>query len=541
VVGDTLERAMLSMPARTSGRWPNLYVVPASLTREQLLRLHGSADCYVSCERGNGWDLPAFDSMTMGIPVVAANFGASTMFLDPDDGYVVNVGSKFVACDAAFNERHPLYSGHYWPYVDPAALATELRRAHDAPAARAKMGAAAAQRIGHDYDPTSVAADVLARASITRNNELRSSRPAEVRVSDKDIWARFEGAPVLAELGRLHEAALAGLLLDPEFLQPRSPRDAWRAYTRATSFARAHDAVLAGSGLRQALSQVMAAPITHPVRKATAIAALRRRVLREAARLGDREDLRELAAFIDGYHAAVKGSAIDLAPEQIEKVWLSIDSSFGLVRTPDADLARLRTLRGRYQGRAFILCGGSSSVGFDLSKLAGEFSFAVDEIHPPFDRTEWRPTFYTLLGRRVDTDVLGEIDRLDAKLRFVPERLRGVLRGSSETYWYWTRPMGTHIEDQFELDITRGIPYRATALVVAIQQAFYLGFRELILIGVDGDDVDVDDVDVDDDDMQRMLRIMRKGVERHGGRLLDATVGGAFDVLDHVDHAELFR
>jgi glycosyltransferase involved in cell wall biosynthesis len=542
-VGDTLERAMLSMPARSSGRWPNLHVVPANLTREQLLRLHASVDCYVSCERGNGWDLPAFDSMAMGVPVVAANFGASTMFLDPDDSYVVNVGSKFVACDAAFNEWHPLYSGQYWPYVDPAALATELRRAHDAPADRAKMGAAAAQRISHTYDPASVAAEVLARASITHNSELRSSRPAEVRVSDKDIWTRFEGAPALAKHGRLHEAALAGLLLDPDFLQPRRPRDAWRAYKRATSFARAHDDVLAGTPLRQALSNAMAVRTTHPVRKATAIAGVRRRALTEAGRLGDREDLRELAAFVDGYHAAVKGATTNLAPEHVEQVWRSIETNFGLIRTPDADLARLRQLRDGYQGRVFILWNGSSPVGFDPSKLAGEFTFAVDEIQPPFDQIESTPTFYTLVGRRIEAAVVDEIVQLDARLRFVPERFRGVLPSSSNTYWYWTRSMGTHIEDQFERDITRGIPCHGTALVIAIQQAFYLGFRELILIGVDaehaGDSASLDHPDVDD--MHRMLRVMRKGVERHGGRLLDATVGGTLDVLEHVDSAELFR
>ena len=41
--------------------------------------------------------------------------------------------------------------------------------------------------------------------------------------------------------------------------------------------------------------------------------------------------------------------------------------------------------------------------------------------------------------------------------------------------------------------------------------------------------------------MHRMFRIMRKGVERHGGRLLNATVGGSLEVLERVDYEDLFR
>ena len=41
-------------------------------------------------------------------------------------------------------------------------------------------------------------------------------------------------------------------------------------------------------------------------------------------------------------------------------------------------------------------------------------------------------------------------------------------------------------------------------------------------------------------DMRRMFRIMRKGVERHGGRLLNASVGGELEELERVDYDSLF-
>ena len=94
----TLETTMLSMPGRRSGTWPKVYVVAESLSRQQMARLHASVDCYVSCERGNGWDLPAMDSLVLGVPVIATDFGASSTFLSDDDCYIVRTSSRMVTC-----------------------------------------------------------------------------------------------------------------------------------------------------------------------------------------------------------------------------------------------------------------------------------------------------------------------------------------------------------------------------------------------------------------------------------------------------------
>jgi glycosyltransferase involved in cell wall biosynthesis len=578
-VGVSLEQVMLSMAARSSGRWPNVYTIPAVLTREQLLRLHASVDCYVSCERGNGWDLPAFDSMTMGIPVVAANFGASTTFVDPVDSYVVDVSTRFTACDAAFNERHSLYSGQYWPYVDPAAMAAELRRVHDAPEDRAKRGAAAAQRITHDYDPAAVAAEVMALTSTARESDLRANTPAVVTISQNDdAWGRTTGGPTVATNSRLQEAALAGLLSDQDFAHPRRPKDFWRAYKRATTHAQRHGKTLEGSALKTALSRPMSVPMTRPAHKLSAIVRARSAVAGALTKLGDPEDLRDVAALVQNYEAVLGGAQSSLTPEQLEAMWVEVER-YGLTRSPDADLARLRELRDRHSGRVFILGNGPSLLRCDLSRLADEYTFGVNKIYLLFDQISWRPTYYTLLDRKMGAAVGADIGQLDGTVKFVPERFRGVFPGGPSTYWYWTRPVGAHIDDQFEPDISLGIPSRATVLVTAIQQAFYLGFRTIILIGVDAaytipETVEQSGPDrfgtgtrlhltstADDDpnhfspayfgkgsrwhdpnvaEMHRMFRIMRKGVERHGGRLLNATDGGSLEVLERVDYDDLF-
>ena len=40
--------------------------------------------------------------------------------------------------------------------------------------------------------------------------------------------------------------------------------------------------------------------------------------------------------------------------------------------------------------------------------------------------------------------------------------------------------------------------------------------------------------------MKRMFRLMRKGVERHGGTLRNATAGGELEELERGDYDSLF-
>jgi len=574
-VQDCLERTMLSHPARGSGRWPTVYTIAERLSREQLARLHASVDAYVSCERGNGWDLPAMDSMTLGIPVVNVGFGASTMFCSSGDTYTVPVGTTMVACDDSLHGPHPLYSGQFWPYVDPHDLADQLRSVHQDPVERRRRGNAAAERLRDTYSPNKVAQELLERLFSVQEVDYRASSQASVTVSTEPIWT----PAAASRASKRDEAALLGLLSEPGFMTPSDPRKFFEAYKNASTFAKRRARSLSGTKSKKLMSASMAVSTKTPLKKGKALLALRAHVHRRAPSFGGSEALREDAKTIVDYYDTVAGrDSVFGSPELEERrrgAWLR----YGPVRTPAADLDRLRRLRDRHLGeRVFILGNGPSLARCDLDLLAGERTFGVDKIYLLFDQLSWRPDYYTLIDWAMGAAVADGLGRVEGMTRFYPERFRGVLPITDDTYWYWPRDVGEHINNQFEPNVSRGIPSSATVLVTAIQQAFFLGFRDIYLVGVDAEyDVPAsveqsraEGVDVDGQDdgswadydtvaaaldglgenpgwhdttplqMRRMLRIMRRGVEWRGGRLINATIGGSLEELPRVDYGDLF-
>lgn len=580
-VAKLIEEVMLTHPQRRSGSWPSVYVVSADLTREQLVRLHASVDCYVSCERGDGWDLPAMDSLTVGVPVVTTDVGASTEFISDADCYIVPASSKMVSCDDTSKHEHPLYSGQYWPYVDPMDLSSMLRNAHADPEDRRARGDDAADRIAKMYDQLTVAEQVVALASESSTVDWRANTPALITIAKgESAWPKERQYRTMSEHPKMNEGVLLSLLSTPDFLHPRDPRSFLRAYKRATAFASSHKNSLKNSPVRRQLSVPMKVPSRSPVKKFASLAALRSQIAKADAKRADVAELKRISVVAQDYERSVSTGKSEHDAESLESMRRPIWGNYGPFVSPASDLARLEELRNRHLGeRVFILGNGPSLVNCDLAPLAHESTFAVNRISLLFDEIDWRPNYFTLLDWKMGASIQGDLAKLDGITKFFPERFRGVLPSGDDTYWYWPRLVGEHIDRQFEPDLVKGVPGRATVLVTAIQQAFFLGFRDIYLIGVDASYTIPDTVmqsgpdkfgtgvrlnlesTADDDpnhfspsyfgtgskwhdpnvaDMRRMFRIMRKGVERHGGRLLNATVGGSLEELERVDYSSLF-
>lgn len=312
--------------------------------------------------------------------------------------------------------------------------------------------------------------------------------------------------------------------------------------------------------------------VRNPIAKARA--AIRLNHLARGMELGDPR----LGPAIQEYWES-EGRLFEATDEFMDRrraIW----DRFGAVPLSGEDAAKLGEVRHRHLGeRVFLLGNGPSLNKLPLEKLADEYTFGVNRIGLLFDRVSWRPSYWTVTDWRVGPQLRDSFSELDGITKFIPNRFRGVLPSDGATYWYHTRRMGPWFSDQFETDIVRGIPSRATVLVTAIQQAFYLGFREIYVIGVDAsysipksviqsgpdrfgtgtklnlestrdDDVNHFDPryfgagakwhDPNVDDMKRMFRVMRKGVEFHGGAIKNATAGGNLEEFDRVEFESLF-
>ncbi len=245
------------------------------------------------------------------------------------------------------------------------------------------------------------------------------------------------------------------------------------------------------------------------------------------------------------------------------------------------DVDRMTALRNRFAGeRIFIMGNGPSLNQTPLDLLENEFVFGVNRISLLFDRVSWRPTFFTAFDVRVVPDNKAEFAALDVPFKFFSARYKSMMGERENHYWYHTKAHYQGFEASFEPTVTySGFGGGGTIGVIAIELAFFLGFREMYLIGTDvsysvpttvkqagpdqfGDGVKLELESTRDDDQNHFdpsyfgkdkkwhnpnVREMKIGfaraaayVERRGGILRNATVGGELNEVPRVDFTSLF-
>ncbi|MCG8375041.1 MAG: FkbM family methyltransferase [Chlorobiales bacterium] len=244
------------------------------------------------------------------------------------------------------------------------------------------------------------------------------------------------------------------------------------------------------------------------------------------------------------------------------------------------EAARLSTLKNRFLNeRIFIIGNGPSLNKTPLHLLQNEYTFITNRAYLLFDRLDWRPTFYTALDWRVVPDVAHEINLLNGIVCFFEKRFQGILRDDSDVYWYTHGPALDPADKVFAYNLDQGIRGAGSVIGTCIQIAFYLGFREIYLIGCDlgykvlqsvqqsgedkfGNGVKLRLTSTQDDDpnhfdpryfgknrrwhdpnVKRMISGHEQcliGVEEAGGKIFNATIGGELEVYQRIDFESLF-
>ncbi len=252
----------------------------------------------------------------------------------------------------------------------------------------------------------------------------------------------------------------------------------------------------------------------------------------------------------------------------------------GTIPLGEADSQRLQGLYNHFLGeRIFILGNGPSLNRTPLHLLENEYTFVTNRAYLLLDRLSWRPTFYTALDWRVVPDVAHEINQLTGMMCFFEKRFQGILRDGSDVFWYTHGPAQRPEDKVFAYNLHEGVRGAGSVIGACIQIAFYLGFREIYLLGCDlgykvndsvkqegedrfGNGVKLHLTSTRDDDpnhfdpryfganrrwhdpnVKRMIsghEQCLKGVTQGGGRIFNATVGGDLEVYPRVDVFKLF-
>ncbi len=223
---------------------------------------------------------------------------------------------------------------------------------------------------------------------------------------------------------------------------------------------------------------------------------------------------------------------------------------------------RLGALQDRHRGeRCFIIGNGPSLRQTDMSKLRSEFTIGMNRIFLMFPELGFQTTYLCSVNDLVIEQSAADLQALNLP-RFFSWRARKWLRPAEDLYFLHT----TYTGARFSKDIRGRLWEGATVTNIALQVAFYLGFQEAILIGVDhnfvtqgkpnttvtsqGDDPNHFSAGYfgkgfrwqlpDLETSERGYQLAREAYELAGRRVVDATVGGKLTVFPKVEYNSLF-
>lgn len=223
------------------------------------------------------------------------------------------------------------------------------------------------------------------------------------------------------------------------------------------------------------------------------------------------------------------------------------------------ELARFQDLhRGQ---RCFIIGNGPSLKQMDLSPLRDEVTFGMNRIYLMFPELGFQTSYFLTVNSLVIEQCAADIRALPMP-KFLSWRSRRLIQPSPEMYFLHT----TYSGPGFTKDARKRIWEGATVTNVALQLAFYMGFDQAILIGVDhnytaqgkpnstvvSQGADADHFNAgyfgkgfrwqlpDLDTSERGYLLARQTYHEAGRQVLDATLNGKLTIFPKVDFNSLF-
>jgi hypothetical protein len=232
-----------------------------------------------------------------------------------------------------------------------------------------------------------------------------------------------------------------------------------------------------------------------------------------------------------------------------------------------ASMIALEALKDKYAGqRAFIIGNGPSLGRIDLRKLRQEFTFGLNRIYLMFGDLGFSTSCLVSVNDLVIQQCLGEMQALSMP-RFFSWRSRRFFAPTSAVPGLPTFLYTSYESPKFAGDVRGRVWEGATVTYVALQLAFHMGFRQVILVGVDhnfesrgeankvvvsqGEDRDHFSPGYFGKGFRWQLpdlatsvvayTMAREAYQKAGGEVIDATAGGKLTVFRKVDYNSITR
>ncbi len=218
-------------------------------------------------------------------------------------------------------------------------------------------------------------------------------------------------------------------------------------------------------------------------------------------------------------------------------------------------------LHNRHAGeRCVLMANGPSLNRMDLSFLRRHTVIGMNKIFLGFRKFDFYPRYYVAVNRKVLEQSAAAVRQLNC-VKFISDRADGFMDEDALTY----RINTTRAPHRFCHDIAKGVHEGWTVTYAALQVVWYLGFSEVVVIGMDhryefsgapnqARQLDGPDPNHFSEDYfghgqqwnnpdlahsEESYRIARSEYQRAGRRIMDATLGGACRVFEKADYRAL--
>ncbi len=261
----------------------------------------------------------------------------------------------------------------------------------------------------------------------------------------------------------------------------------------------------------------------------------------------------------------------DAAPTDASGAW-------AIEEYPDRafDAIDMARFAGIHAGERVVIIGNGPSLNdLDLSLLAGTHTIGVNGIFYAADRLPGPLSYYVVEDTMVVRDNLEEIKAYEAGHRFFPSIYREMI-GESDTTTFFMMNRGFYAAEspafcvpRFSTNPAQRLYAGQSVTAMNLQLAYFMGFTEVILIGMDFsysvpessqiDGVLITSMEDDpnhfhpdyfgkgkvwkDPKLDRVLAnyaLAKQMYEADGRRIINATPGGNLDLFDRVPFEELF-
>ena len=228
------------------------------------------------------------------------------------------------------------------------------------------------------------------------------------------------------------------------------------------------------------------------------------------------------------------------------------------------DTKNIKKFDNKHKGEKCFIIGNGPSLkiqDLELIQKKGYKTCACNRIYLAFDQTDWRPDYYFMSDDKLMEQYDGSIKIENC---FFPLEYKNSIKKGN---FYNTIKFDYENEGRFSKDAFKGVCPAGTVTSEMIQFAFYMGFEEIYLIGVDfsyhiNDKKDNNTYEYQGENNYFIPNYLKKGevaytpniranllgfeaakkaIEEEGRIIKNATRGGKLEVFKRVDLDELLN